>query len=168
MDNRFQILKKLDNIRQQTLQRLENLTQRQLDWKPPGWSGLTTAETNLSLGELFMHLAIDEIYLREMIARPLLEGVKPPDQITFPPPPSPYGLPKEAIRFWFERAREMTRRMIEELPPEINLKLTHMGGFEQMNGLEWLEAFGGHEEFHLAQIDELTALVTKIKKPPKS
>ena len=34
-----------------------------------------------------MHLAIDEFYLRELIARPLLEGVKPPEGITFLPPP---------------------------------------------------------------------------------
>jgi hypothetical protein len=33
--------------------------------------------------------------------------------VTFLPPPSPYGAKKEVIRFWFDRARTMTRRLIE-------------------------------------------------------
>lgn len=104
-----------------------------------------------------MHLAIDEHYLREQIARPLLEGVKPPKGVSFLPPPPPYGAPKEVIRFWFERARSMTRRMIEGWPADANLELKHTGGLEPMNGVEWLEGYGGHETFHHRQIDALIA-----------
>ena len=30
-----------------------------------------------------------------------------------------------------------------------------------MNGLEWLEGYGGHEAYHHQQIDELIALVSE-------
>ena len=102
-----------------------------------------------------MHLAIDEIYLRELIARPLLEGVKPPDGVTFLPPPPPYGTGKDVIRFWFARARSQTRRLFDNWPPDADLDLTHQGGLEAMNGLEWFEGYAGHEAFHHRQIDDL-------------
>jgi hypothetical protein len=88
------ILDNLDHIRAETLKRLDGLTQTQLDWRPP--------DGEWSLGEIFMHLAIDEHYLREQIARPLLEGVKPPEAVRFVPPPPPSGARKEVILFWFD------------------------------------------------------------------
>jgi hypothetical protein len=109
-----------------------------------------------------MHLAIDEHYLREQIARPLLEGIKPPDAVMFLPPPPPYGTPKEVIHFWFDRAREMTRRLIETWPAGANFELTHAGGLEAMNGAEWLAGYGGHEAFHHKQID---ALIAQLMQP---
>jgi hypothetical protein len=140
------ILSHLDRTRAETLTRLDRLTQAQLDWRPP--------DGEWSLGEIFMHLAIDEHYLREHIARPLLEGVRPPEGVTFLPPPPPHGTPKDVIQFWFARAREMTRRLIETWPADANLELTHVGGLEPMNGAEWLEGYGGHEAFHHRQIDQ--------------
>ncbi len=148
------ILKELDAVRAETLKQLNELTQEQLDWRP---ATSASDEEIWSLGEIFMHLAIDEHYLREQIARPLLEGVKPPKGVSFLPPPPPYGTPKEVIRFWFERARTMTRRMIEGWPADANLELKHTGGLEPMNGVEWLEGYGGHETFHHRQIDALIA-----------
>ena len=56
-----------------------------------------------------MHLAIDEVYLRDLIARPLLEGVAPPEDLSFYPPPPPHGMSKQVIKFWFQRARADTR-----------------------------------------------------------
>jgi hypothetical protein len=141
-------LARLEQVRSATLQRLAALTQAQLDWRPP--------EGAWSLGEIFMHLAIDEHYLREHIARPLLEGVKPPEGVTFLPPPPPYGAPKDVIQFWFVRAREMTRRLLlEQWPEDTHSDLKHVGGLEPMNGAEWLEGYGGHEAFHHRQIDHL-------------
>ena len=102
-----------------------------------------------------MHLAIDEIYLRELIARPLLEGVKPPDGVTFLPPPPPYGTKQDVIRFWFARARSQTRCLFDNWPADADLDLTHEGGLEAMNGLEWFEGYAGHEAFHHQQIDDL-------------
>jgi hypothetical protein len=145
------VLKRLEEIRAETLRRLEGLTQEQLDARPPQGDG----EDAWSLGEVFMHLAIDEVYLRELIARPLLEGVKPPDGVTFLPPPPPYGTKQDVIRFWFARARSQTRRLFESWPPDADLDLTHEGGLEAMNGLEWFEGYAGHEAFHHQQIDEL-------------
>ena len=81
------IFRKLEEIRNETLRRLDNLTQEQLDTRPPQ----VKEKEEWSLGEVFMHLAIDEFYLRELIARPLLEGIKPPDALRFLPPPPPYG-----------------------------------------------------------------------------
>ena len=46
-----------------------------------------------------MHLAIDEIYLRELIARSLLGGIKPPVDVSFIPPPPPYSIAKDVIFF---------------------------------------------------------------------
>ena len=94
-----EVLKELEDIRTRTLERLRPLSQTQLDWRPP--------DGEWSLGEIFMHLAIDEHYLREQIARPLLEGIKPPEGVTFLPPPSYVGAKKEVIQYWFERARTM-------------------------------------------------------------
>jgi hypothetical protein len=141
------ILNKLEDIRSMTLERLEPLTQTQLDWRPP--------DGEWSLGEIFMHLAIDEHYLREQIARPLLEGIKPPEEVTFLPPPPYVGAKKVVILYWFERARTMTRRMIETWPAGGNLELTHIGGLEAMNSAGWLEGYGGHEAFHHKQIDRV-------------
>jgi hypothetical protein len=149
------ILSRLEEIRVGTLQRLDGLIQEQLDWRPPQTDG----EEVWSLGEIFMHLAIDEFYLRELIARPLLEGIKPPDGIRFLPPPPPYGTPKDVIQFWFERARLQTRRFFNNWPPDANLGVTHEGGLEAMNGLEWFEGYSGHEAFHHQQIDCLIAQI---------
>jgi hypothetical protein len=145
------VLQQLEKIRAETLRRLDGLTQEQLDARPPQGDG----EEAWSLGEVFMHLAIDELYLRELIARPLLEGVKPPDRVRFLPPPPPYGTEKEVILFWFERARAGTRRLFENWPSDAVLDLTHEGGLEAMNGLGWFEGYAGHEAFHHRQIDDL-------------
>lgn len=147
-----EILQFMDTVRADTLKRFHNLTQTQLDWRPPQGQG----EEAWSLGEVFMHLAIDEHYLRENIARPLLEGVQPPDGIEFLPPPPPYGKSKDVIAFWFERARTMTHRLIENWPSDANLELKHFGGFDEAaNGAEWLMGYAGHEKFHHKQIDAL-------------
>jgi hypothetical protein len=151
------VLERLDQVRAETLRRLESLTQEQLDGRPPPAGG----EQEWSLGEVFMHLAIDEFYLRELIARPLLEGIKPPDGIRFLPPPPPYGATKEVIRFWFERARLQTHRLFRDWPSYANLDLTHEGGLEAMNGLEWFEGYAGHEAFHHRQIDHLIAQLSQ-------
>src|SRR5262245_25348022 len=151
MKTPLEILHQLEQIRAATLERLENLTQAQLDQRP----AMKGEEEAWSLGEVFMHIALDEHYLREQIARPLLEGVQPPASILFLPPPPPYGAKKETILFWFERARVMTRRLLESVPPEANLDLKHEGGLAPMNGLEWLEGYGAHEAFHHQQIDAL-------------
>ncbi len=143
------VLNGLEKIRAETLKRFESLTQSQLDWHPP--------ENEWSLGEIFHHIALDEHYLREQIARPLLEGVKPPEEVTFIPPPPFNGVRKEVIEFWFTRARTMTRRMIESWPSDGNTDLTHVGGLEAMNSIEWFEGYGGHEVFHHKQIDRVIA-----------
>lgn len=161
------MLAHLDAVRAETLKRFEPLSQEQLDWKPvagaaEGAPEYDTAHEQWSLGEIFMHLALDEHYLREQIARPLLEGVKPPDSILFLPPPPPYALPKDAIAFWFQRAREITRRLLENENGKWNLELRHAGGFDEgMNGAEWLMGYAGHEKFHHKQIDEMIARVQK-------
>ena len=155
MSDPHSILQQLDAIRAETLQRLSGLTQDQLDWR----SGAVRADTGQpewSLGEIFMHIAIDENYLREYLARPLLEGVKPPDGITFLPPPPANRASKDVIAFWFDRARLLTRRMIEQWPADANLEVRHHGGFDEAsNGAEWLTGYGGHEAFHHLQIDAL-------------
>lgn len=150
-------LQSLNSVRARTIQRLDELTQEQLNWRPPGWHEGRVSENAWSLGEIFMHLALDEHYLREQIARPLLEGVKPPDDLSFLPPPPPYGMTKQVIRFWFDRARAITRRLLENLPADANLELQHMGGLEPMNGLEWLLGYAGHEASHHRQMDALIA-----------
>lgn len=165
------ILEKLNAIRAETLRRLEGLTQEKLDRRPAGSrpggtrSSEDVGEGGWSLGEVFMHLAIDEHYLREHLARPLLEGVKPPEGVTFLPPPPPYGAKKDVILFWFARAREMTSRLVDNWPPDANLELKHSGGLEPMNGAEWLEAYGGHEAFHHRQID---ALIVQLNDAPEA
>jgi hypothetical protein len=154
MTNPIDILNELEQIRAETLSRLEALTQEQLDWKPRSEN---QGEDAWSLGEIFMHLAADEYYLRDLIANPLLEGVQPPKEIFFIPPPPPHGMKKDVIRFWFERARRITRGYLENLPSDVNLELKHEGGLRPMNGLEWFQGYGGHEAFHHNQIDSLTA-----------
>ena len=141
------VFDRLEEIRVETVRRFEPLTQTQLDWHPP--------DNEWSLGEIFHHIALDEHYLREQIARPLLEGVKPPEDVTFIPPPPFNSAKKEVIQFWFERARTLTRRMIESWPADANVELKHVGGLEAMNSLEWLDAYGGHEAFHHKQIDRV-------------
>jgi hypothetical protein len=157
MTNALDILTNLDQVRADTLARFDSLTQEQLDQQPVDETG----NTGWSLGEVFMHIALDEHYLREQIARPLLEGVPPPESIHFIPPPPPYGAKKETIAFWFNRARTLTRRLLEDLPANINTELKHEGGLEPMNGLEWLAAYGGHEAFHHRQIDALMSQVAE-------
>ena len=143
-------LSKLETVRAETLRVLQSLGQEELDCCPSG-------ESEWSLGEVFMHLAMDEIYLRELIARPLLEGVKPPDAVGFLPPPPQYGEPKELILFWFHRAREGTRRLFASWPAHANLTLTHEGGLGAMNGLQWLEGYAGKEAYFHLQIGDLMA-----------
>ena len=145
------ILSKLEDVRSHTTERLKNLSQSQLDARPPK----TKNEMPWSLGEVFMHIAIDEIYLRELISRPLQEGISPPDGITFLPPPPPYGTSKDVIQFWLVRARSQTRAYVEKWPSAWNPNLKHEGGLELMNALEWLEGYAGHEAFHYRQIDAL-------------
>jgi hypothetical protein len=147
------VLGRLENARAETLRALDTLTQEELDWRPPPADG----EGEWSLGEILMHLAIDEIYLRELIALPLLEGVKPPDGVRFLPPPPPYGMAKAVIEFWFERARLQTRRFFGDWPEDASLALTHEGGLRAMNGLEWFEGYAGHEAFHHQQIASVIA-----------
>lgn len=153
MEEHQAVLAALEKARLGTLRRLDRLTQAQLDWQPATVEG----KREWSLGEVFMHLAMDEIYVRELVARPLLEGVKPPEAVRFLPPPPPMATPKAAIRFWFERARMGTRRFIAGWPPDPNLDITHEGGLEEMNGLQWLRGYAGHEIFHHQQIDGLIA-----------
>lgn len=149
------VLNQLEAIRAETLRRFQPLTQAQLDWRP-GTVRSDNGEAEWSAGEVFMHLAIDENYLREYLARPLLEGIKPPDSVIFLPPPPPRRTPKDAIAFWFDRARTLTRRLLENWPTDANLEVRHAGGFDsESNGLEWLAGFGGHEAFHHRQLDEL-------------
>lgn len=145
------VLIELDRIRAETIRRLEGLSQKQLDTHPPPME----YEEAWSLGEVFMHIAIDEVYLRELIARPLREGTKPPEEITFLPPPPPHGTSKDVILFWLERARSQTRVFVQDWPQEWHAELRHKGGLELMNALEWLEGYGGHEAFHHRQIDAL-------------
>lgn len=147
------VMGELERVRSATLAGLETLTQEQLDWRPPTPDG----KEEWSLGEVFMHLAIDEIYLRELIARPLLEGRSPPEGVRFIPPPPAYGTAKDVIRFWFERAREETRRLFQDWPEGANLQLTHEGGLEPMNALEWFEGYASHEAFHHTRIGRLIA-----------
>lgn len=144
------VLHQLEAIRAETMRCFEGLTQADLDWQN---------EADWSLGEMFHHIALDEHYLREHIARPLLEGVQPPSSIRYIPPPPAYGLPKDALRFWFTQARELTRRLLTtDWPATPNLTLRHDGGLVEvfggppMNGLEWLVGYGGHEALHQQQI----------------
>ena len=147
------VLGRMEMVRAETLRILHTLTQVQLDWRPSPADG----EQEWSLGEIFMHLAIDEIYLRELIALPLLEGVKPPDGVSYYPPPPPHGIEKAVIEFWFERARRQTRRFFDDWPADAALDLTHEGGLRDMNGLEWFEGYAGHEAFHHQQIASVIA-----------
>ncbi len=153
MKNPLEVLQIMDDIRAKTLIYFESFSQEQLDWRPPQGK----EEGAWSLGEVFMHLAIDEIYLREMIAKPLLEGVKPPDGITFLPPPPPYGTAKNVIQYWFNRARLGTKIYFDNWPNKANMALVHEGGLREMNGLEWFEGYAGHEAFHHQQIEALIA-----------
>lgn len=145
------VMQELEEIRTMTHQRLAGLSQPQLDARLPH-SG---QEEVWSLGEIFMHIAIDEIYLREMISRPLRDGILPPMGITFLPPPPPYGVDKQTIRFWLERARSQTRIYIEGWPLQWDMDLRHAGNLRPMNALEWLLGYSGHEASHHSQIDTM-------------
>ena len=79
--------------------------------------------------------------------------------ILFLPPPPSYAMPKDAIRFWFERARLLTRRLIDD-SAHWQLELRHYGGFDEAsNGAEWLMGYAGHEKFHHKQIDTMVVRV---------
>ena len=152
MDEIENVLQRLIEVRSKTLQLLNPLSQVELDRRP---SASQNSE-KWSLGEVFMHIALDEIYLREMITRPLLMGIKPPDGITFLPPAPPAGASKEVIEFWFDRARSETMHLFDNWPDDANLELTHRGGFDEgMNGLEWFAGYAGHEAFHHKQINAI-------------
>ncbi|MDX1436947.1 MAG: DinB family protein [Anaerolineales bacterium] len=153
----LQTLQNLEAVRGDTLQRLQPLSQPQLDWRPgPEADG---SEEAWSLGEVFMHLALDEIYLRELIAVPLLMGIKPPEEVRFLPPPPPYGYSKEVILFWFEQARRGTLDLLAGWPEDAPLDLDHQGGLQPMNALEWLEGYASHEAFHHRQMDHLVSIL---------
>ncbi len=160
------ILGELEAVRAETLRRLAPLTQAQLAQRPPATPENSGA---WSLGEIFVHIASDEIYLRELIARPLLEGVQPPEGVGFRPPPPVAGLTKDVIEFWFERARSVTRRLLREWPAEADGTTRHDGGLvalfggSSLNALEWLESFGGHEAFHHRQIDAVMHTITDVE-----
>ncbi len=160
MEETKSVLRKLEEVRTDTLRLLEDLNQAELDARPPQ----NKDEEAWSLGEVFMHLAIDEIYLRELIARPLLDGIKPPVDVSFFPPPPPYGILKDVIFFWFDRSRLETRRLLDNLTEDANLEITHKGGLEAMNGLQWLEAYAGHEAFHHQQIKNLIVQLPEFPK----
>lgn len=145
------ILNQLEDVRLHTNKRLSSLSQSQLNARPPQ----TEEEQPWSLGEVFMHIAMDEIYLRELISRPLREGMSPPTGVIFIPPSPPYGTSKDVIQFWLERARSQTRAFIAEWPSSWNPDIKHGGGLDFMNALEWLEGYAGHEAYHHRQIDEL-------------
>jgi hypothetical protein len=160
MTDPMQVLAKLERIRGETLLRLEGLDQRQLDCRPPVEEDEDDEEW--SLGEVFMHLAIDEIYLRELLARPLLEGVSPPADVTFLPPPPPRTTPKAVISFWFRRARAETRRLLTDWAHDADLDLAHDGGFGALTAMQWIEGYGGHEAFHHQQIDRLLEQTARL------
>jgi len=152
LDKKEQVLQKLIEVRKKTLQLLHPLSQGDLDIRPAevqndeGWTP----------GEVFMHIALDEIYLRELIARPLLQGIKPPEGITYLPPSPPAGVSKDVIQFWLQRARSETLYLFDNWPADANLELTNKGGFDEgMNGLEWFAGYASHEAFHHRQIDEI-------------
>lgn len=155
MDETTAILERMAQVRSETLRRLDSLSQEQLNARPDD----KEEEEAWSPGEVFMHLAIDEIYVRELIARPLLSGVQPPEGVRFLPPPPPRETPKDTIRFWFDRARAETEHFLGNLPNQVDLERTHSGGLEPMNGLEWFLGYAGHEAFHHRQIDALAAAV---------
>ncbi len=87
----------------------------------------------------------------------MFPGHKPPVDVSFIPPPPPYGITKDVIFFWFDRSRVETRRLLDNLTEDANLDITHEGGFEAMNGLQWIKAYAGHEAFHHQQINDLIA-----------
>jgi hypothetical protein len=145
------VLRQLEEVRAQTTERLAGLSQAQLDACPPG----TSDEQPWSLGEVFMHIASDEIYLRELISRPLREGTSPPAGVTFLPPPPPRGVAGGVIEFWLARARAQTRAYVADWPSDWDPDLKFEGGLEPMNALEWLQGYGGHERFHHRQIATL-------------
>lgn len=149
--NPHDVLDQLNEVRADTLARLAGLSQAQLDARPPR----TAEEQPWSLGEVFMHIAADEIYLREMLSRPLREGTTPPDGVTYLPPPPPHGVAKEVIRFWLDRARVQTAAYVADWPAKWDPDLRFEGGLEPMNALEWLAGYGGHEKFHHRQIAAL-------------
>jgi hypothetical protein len=86
-----------------------------------------------------------------------LDWLPSPEGVSFLSPPPLYGTPKNVIRYWFQRARTITRRLTEAWPADANLDLKHIGGPEPMNGAEWLMGYGGHAAFHRRQIDALIA-----------
>ncbi len=154
MDAKLQeVWDELEHVRRATLQRFEPLSQAQLDRRPPAAS--EGAEQGWSMGEVFMHIAIDEIYLRELLSRPLREGVVPPETIRFLPPPPPHELPKSAIRFWLERARLGTKHYLEEWPKDADERTEFAGGLGPMTSIGWLAGYAAHEVFHHRQIDAL-------------
>jgi hypothetical protein len=150
MDTSY-VFKQMEETRKNTYERLSKVNQSQLDTRPPHLG----QEEVWSLGEIFMHIAIDEIYLREMISRPLRDGILPPVGITFLPPPPPYGVDKQTIRFWLERARSQTQIYIKGWPLQWDMDLRHAGNLRPMNALEWLLGYSGHEASHHSQIDAM-------------
>jgi hypothetical protein len=75
--------------------------------------------------------------------------------VSFIPPP--YPIAQDVIFFWFDRSSIETRRLLDNLTEDANLEITHEGGFEAMNCLQWIEAYAGHEAFHHQQINDLIA-----------
>jgi hypothetical protein len=150
-----EILAHLDAVRAETLKRLDSMTQDQLDWLPAPADDRYPEDEAWSVGEILARLAIGEHFVREHIARPLLEGVSPPPAVSATPPLAPYGAARDVIVFWLERARLVTRRMLQELPTHANLGLQHAGDLHPMNGMEWLGYLAERESDQLGQIDAL-------------
>jgi hypothetical protein len=144
------ILRELDAIRAATLRRLAELTQEQLDWRPPGGED----DAAWSVGEILMHLAIDEYYLGEQLGRLWLEGVRPLAGVRSLRLP-PHGVAADDIRRLFADTRTRTRSLIAT--GSVNPNLALRPGGAPTDGAEWLTAFGEHEVSHQRQIDALLA-----------
>jgi len=153
------LLQELDTRRAETLGRLAGLTQAQLDWRPPTGEG----EAAWSLGEVFMHLAIDEYYLGDQLGRFWLEGTPPPEGERALPPP-PYGIPAGEIRQLFVDTRTRTRNLIETWQTTPNLARRPDGGAAG-NWTDWLGAYSAHEVFHQRQMDTLIAQLSGRTSP---
>jgi hypothetical protein len=86
-----------------------------------------------------------------------LDWLPSPEGVSFLSPPPPYGTPGDVIRYWVQRARSITRRLIGAWPADANLDQKHIGGLEPMSAAEWLMGYGGQAAFHRRQIDALIA-----------
>jgi hypothetical protein len=155
------ILRQLDAIRAATLGRLAGLTQEQLDWRPPGEAG----DAAWSLGEVFMHLAIDEYDLGTQLGRLWLEKGQPQEQARALPPP-PYGVGRDELQGLFADMRTRTHNLIASWPAHPNLAGQPGSSQARMPGIDWLITYGQHEASHWQQMDALVAQdLTRMNSP---